>query len=330
MGRIIEAKRLPLLDDHAGHWTGANALPGGPVVLDLNTNPASTLTLAQFEQLREDYETKSEAESELEFTLLPTLREDRDILFGANAEDEDGVWFWLMKYKPAIRLKLGRRKSLARTLPNLGTVTPGDYVDIIQKFLDHWELVNAALPAPFVLGTMTLASLTTLRNDIEAKTKLIRKKEAALALLRQQREDFFGDVGEDDRDDTSLVTILETYHVAIELKFPGQPIVTTLPRIFPEQDGPLPKFKFNWRDLGGGSLKTWLADPAITTATTLFLKEGAVQQTKPFTPGVEDTVTAQTWTGITMVGELDMLELRDGDGKTMGRGNRDAGLVEPI
>ncbi|MBI5802649.1 MAG: hypothetical protein HZA92_18240 [Verrucomicrobia bacterium] len=329
MGRIIESKRLPLLDDHSGHWTGANALPGGPVVLDLNTIPASTLTLAQFEQLREDYETKSDAETELELAILPTLREDRDILFGANAEDEDGVWFWLMKYKPAIRLKLGRRKSLARTIPNVGIITPGEYVDIIQKFIDHWELVNAALPAPFVLGTMTLASLTTFRNDIEAKTKLIRKKEAALALLRQQREDFFGDVGEDDRDDTSLVTIMETYHVAIELKFPGQPIVTTLPRIFPEQDGPLPKFKFNWRDLGGGSLKTWLADPAVTTATTLFLKEGAVQQTKPFTPGVEGTVTAQTWTGITMVGELDMLELRDGDGKTVARGNRDATLVEP-
>ncbi len=329
MGRIKEADRLPLLDNHAGHWTEANALPGGPVVLDLNTTPPSTLTLAQFEQLREDYETKSDAETELELTLLPTLRGDRDILFGPNAEDETALWFWLMKYKPAVRLKLGRKKSLARTVPNVGVVTPGDYVDIIQRFVDHWELVNAALPAPFVLGTMTLADLITKRDAIEAKTKLIRKKEAALALLRQQREDFFGDVSEDDRDDTSLVTIMETYHVAIELKFPGQPIVSTLPRIFPEQDGPLPKFKFNWRDLGGGSLKTWLADPAVTAATTLYLKEGAVEQTKPFTPGAEDTVTAQTWTGITMVGELDVLELRDGDGKTVARGNRDVGLVEP-
>lgn len=234
-----------------------------------------------------------------------------------------------MKYKPAIRLKLGRKKSLARTVPNVGIITPGEYVDIIQKFIDHWELVNLALPAPFVLGTMTLADLILKRDAIEAKTKLIRKKEAALALLRQQREDFFGDVGEDNRDDTSLVTILETYHVTIELKFPGQPIVTTLPRIFPEQDGPLPKFKINWRDLGGGSLKTWLADPALTAATTLHLQEGAVQQNKPFTPGAHNTVTAQTWTGITMVGELDVLELRNSSGTTVARGNRDAGLAEP-
>lgn len=330
MGRIKEADRLDLLDDHIGHWTEANALTGGPVVLDLNTVPPSTLTLAQFEQLREDYEAKGNAENELEHTVLPTLRTDRDLIFGTSAEDEGGVWFWLNKYKAAVRLKLGRKKSLARTIPNVGVVTPGDYVDIIQRFMDHWELVNAALPAPFVLGTMELDDLIEKRDAIEAKAKLIAKKEAALALLRQQREDFFGDVNEDDRDDTSLVTIMETYHVAIELKFPGQPIVTTLPRIFPEQDGPLPKFQFNWRDLGGGQLKTWLADPGLETATTLYLKEGAVEQTKPFTPGEEDTVTAQTWTGITMVGELDVLELRDGDGRTVARGNRDNTLVEPV
>ncbi len=330
MSRIKETDRLALLDDHAGHWTGANALPTGPVVLDLNTNPPSTLTLAQFEQLREDYRTLSGAETHLELTILPTLREDRDLLFGTNVEDETALWFWLMKYKPAVRLKLGRKKSLARTIPNVGAITPGDYVDIIQRFVDHWELVDAVLPAPFVLGTLTLADLIAKRDAIEAKAKLIRKKEPALALLRQQREDFFGDVNEDNREDTSLVTILETYHVAIELKFPGNAIVATLPRIFPEQAGPLPKFKFNWRDLGTGQLKTWLADPALAAATTLYLKEGAVEQTKPFTPGEKDTVSAQTWTGITMVGELDVLELRDGDGRTIARGNRDAGLVEVI
>ena len=74
MGRIKETDRLQVLDDHIGHWTEANALTGGPVILDLNTDPASTLTLAQFETLREDYETKSDAENELEHTLLPMLR----------------------------------------------------------------------------------------------------------------------------------------------------------------------------------------------------------------------------------------------------------------
>ena len=238
MGRIKETDRLKVLDDHIGHWTEANALPTGPVTLDQNTVPPSTLTLAQFEQLREDYEAKSEAENELERTVLPTLRNDRDILFGANADDENGVWFWLMKYKPAVRLKLGRKTSLARTIPNLGEVTPGDYVKILQRFIDHWEQVNAFLPAPFVLGTLTLANLVAKRDAIEAKAKVIGKKEAALALQRQQREDFFGDVGEDDRDDTSLATLMEIYHVAIEVKFPGQAIVTTLPPHLPRTGRP--------------------------------------------------------------------------------------------
>jgi hypothetical protein len=215
MGRIKETDRLPVLDDHIGHWTEANALPGGPIVLDLNTTPASPLTLVQFEALREDYETKRDAENELEQTILPTLRADRDGLFGLNAEDQNSIWFWLANYKSAVRLKLGRRTALARTIPNLGTIIPGEYVHILQRFIDHWEQVNATLPAPFVLGTLTLANLLAKRDAIEAKIKLIAKKEAALALQREQREDFFGDVGEDDRDDTSLVTILETYHVAI-------------------------------------------------------------------------------------------------------------------
>ncbi len=329
MGRIKENDRLPVLDAHSGHWTEANALPDGPVILTLNTDPPTTLSLAQFETLRDDYETKSEAENDLQLALLPTLRGDRDLLFGTSADDTAGIWFWLVKYKAAVRLKLGRKTALARTIPNLGSITPGDYVDIAQHFIDHWELVNAALPDPFILGTLTLANLIAKRDAIEAKSRLISKKEAALALLRQQREALFGDVSEDEREETSLITILETYHIAIELTFPGQPIVTTLPRIFPEQDAPPPKFKFNWRDLGGGQLKTWLLDPGLSTPTTLYLQEGNVQQTKPFLPAPKDTLTTQTWTNITMVGELDLLELRDGDGKTVARGNRDVGLAEP-
>jgi hypothetical protein len=39
-------------------------------------------------------------------------------------------------------------------------------------------------------------------------------------------------------------------------------------------------------------------------------------------------VQAQTWAGITMVGELDVLELRDATGHTIARGRRDATLAE--
>lgn len=37
---------------------------------------------------------------------------------------------------------------------------------------------------------------------------------------------------------------------------------------------------------------------------------------------------AQTWTGVTMVGELDVLELRDATGRTIARGRRDTTPAE--
>ena len=37
---------------------------------------------------------------------------------------------------------------------------------------------------------------------------------------------------------------------------------------------------------------------------------------------------AQTWDGVTMVGELDALELRDATGRTIARGRRDTTLAE--
>ena len=39
-------------------------------------------------------------------------------------------------------------------------------------------------------------------------------------------------------------------------------------------------------------------------------------------------VKAQTWAGVTMVGELDVLELRDATRHTVARGRRDATLAE--
>jgi hypothetical protein len=329
MPRIPYDARLTMLDAHIGHWTEANTLAGGPVIITLNTTPSSTYALTDLQAGREAYQDKCDEILELDETTLPALRSERDDFFGLNAKDKDGIWFWLSQYKENVALHVGRRHALARTVPNLAVVTPAEYLKIIQRFIDHWERVNAAFAAPFVLGTLTLASLTTKHGLLEDKIEAVGKAEIALAVAREEREQMFGDVAEEARLDNSLITRLEQYHGTITLKFPGEPIANTLPRIFPEQDGPLPKFKFNWRDLGGGNLKTWLADPALEDVTTLYLKEGAVEQTKPFTPGVEDTVTAQTWTGITMVGELDVLELRDGDGKTVARGNRDVGLVEP-
>ena len=149
-----------------------------------------------------------------------------------------------------------------RANSNMSRVKPTNRLRFTVASVGRRTEVNAALPDPFILGTLTLAGLIAKHDAIEAKTRLISKKEATLTLLRQQRETLYGDVSEDQREETSLITILETYHIAIELTFPGQPIVTTLPRIFPEQDPPPHKFKYNWRDLGGGQLKTCFSTPA--------------------------------------------------------------------
>jgi len=327
MPRLTDAERLPMVDAHSGHWTEANTLPGGPLVLALNTTPPSTWSLADLLAAREIYEDKTDEILEFEETTLPALRSERDTLFGANAEDVNGVWYWLMKYKENVQSWLGPKHALSKVVPNLGRVTPGDYQSIIQRFVDHWERVNAAGNA-MVLGAMTLAILTQKKDLMEAKNKLIRNAEMSLAVAREEREDLFGDQPDDLREDTSIIAHLLQYHAAIPVKFPGQPIAASLPRIFPDESGPAP-FQFNWRDLGGGQLKTWLADPGFVTAIVLFLKEGAVEQTKPFTPGAQGTVTAQTWSGITIVGELDVLELRNDSGHTLAHGNRNTNLAEP-
>lgn len=327
MPRLTESERLVMVDAHIGHWLEANTLAGGPVVLNLNTTPPSTFALAALQALREGYEDKTDEILELVETILPALRSERDTLFGPNAADVSGLWYWLTQYKANVLSWLGPKHALSKVVPNLGEVTPGDYQKIIQRFVDHWERVNAAGNA-MLLGAMSLATLTTKRNDMEAKNKEIRNAELSLATSREEREALFGDQPDDERADTSLITRLLQYHAAIPVRFPGQPIAASLPRIFPDESGPAP-LRFNWRDLGGGQLKTWVRDPGFATGTVLFLREGGVQQDKPFVPGVPGAVTAQTWTGVTMVGELDLLDLRTADGHTLAHGIRDTNLAEP-
>lgn len=327
MPRLTEAERLVMLDAHIGHWLEANTLAGGPVVLNLNTTPPSTFALAALQALREGYEDKTDEILELVETILPALRSERDTLFGPNATDVTGLWYWLTQYKANVHAWLGPKHALSKVVPNLGDVTPGDYQKIIQRFVDHWERVNAA-GNPMLLGTLTLADLTAKRDAMEAKTKEIRNAELSLAVAREEREELFGDQPDDEREDTSIIARLLQYHAAIRVRFPGQPIAASLPRIFPDESGPAP-LRYHWRDLGGGQLKTWVRDPGFATGVVLFLREGAVQQDKPFVPGTAGDITAQTWTGITLVGELDRLELRTADGHTLALGTRDTSLAEP-
>lgn len=331
MPRLNENERLDMLDAHTAHWTQANALPGGPIVLPI-INPdgtPGTYVLADLVAQRASYQTVSDAILTLEETTLPALRSERDDLFGIDGTDVDGVWIRLLSYKPLVVSRLGARHALARTVPNLGYVSVAEYLNIIERFHTHWLRVNAALPvaAPLVIGPMTAANLLTKHADLKAKMKEVGDAELELTVKRADREQLFGDEAAEVREPDSIIARLLQYHATIEGNFPGQPIADTLPRIFPQEAATLPRFAFNWRDLGGGQLKTWLRDPGVADAVQVHLEEGAVVLNQSYSLG-GPPVKAQTWSGVTMVGELDVLELRDADGHTIARGRRDATLAE--
>lgn len=330
MPRLNETERTTVLDLHLPHWSLADALAGGPIVLPI-INPdgtAGTYTRADLVAQRAAYEALTDAILALEETTLPALRSERDDLFGIDGTDVDGVWIRLLGYKALVVSRLGARHALARTIPNLGTVRVSDYLDLIERFHTHWLRVNAALPvaAPLVVGPMTAALLLARHAALKAKMKEISDAELELSVKRADREQLFGDEAAEVREPNSIIARLLQYHATILGNFPGQPIADTLPRIFPQDAASLPRFDFNWRDLGGGQLKTWLRDPGLADAVEAHLEEGAVTLNQAYAQGAP--VQAQTWAGITMVGELDLLELRDATGRTIARGRRDTALAE--
>jgi hypothetical protein len=330
MPRLNESERRAMLDLHLPHWSLADALAGGPVVLPI-INPdgtPGTYARADLVAQRAAYEALTDAILALEETTLPALRSERDDLFGIDGTDVDGVWIRLMGYKALVVARLGARHALARTIPNLGTVRVSDYLDLIERFHTHWLRVNAALPvaAPLVVGPLTAALLLARHTALKAKMQEISDAELELSVKRADREQLFGDEAAEVREPNSIIARLLQYHATIEATFPTQPIADTLPRIFPQDAATLPRFDFNWRDLGGGGLKTWLRDPGLADAVQLHLEEGAVTLNQAYAQGAP--VQAQTWAGITMVGELDVLELRDATGHTIARGRRDTTLAE--
>jgi hypothetical protein len=330
MPRINETERLAMLDLHLPHWSLADALAGGPVVLPI-INPdgtPGTYTRADLVAQRAAYEALTDAILALEETTLPALRSERDDIFGIDGTDVDGVWIRLLGYKALVVSRLGARHALARTIPNLGTVRVSDYLDLIERFHAHWLRVNAALPvaAPLVVGPMTAALLLARHAALKAKIKEVSDAELELSVKRADREQLFGDEAAEVREPNSIIARLLQYHATIQGNFPGQPIADTLPRIFPQEAASLPRFDFNWRDLGGGQLKTWLRDPGVDDAAEVHLEEGAVTLNQAYAQGAP--VQAQTWAGVTMAGELDMLELRDATGHTIARGRRDTTLAE--
>lgn len=230
MPRIVEADRLPMVDGNIGHYGQANTINGTAIEL------VTGFGLPQLIVLRDLYQAKTDAIRELEETTLPVSRAERDAIWGISPTDDQGVWFWLTQYKNLVKVRLGARHPLARTIPNFGDVVIYRYAGIIQQFLGHWALVNAALTPDMTLGAFTITTLQTALTNLQAKLSAISAGESELALHREERDQLFGDEPEEVRDPASLVARLELYHGIIQTMFPNQPLSDSLPNIFPPRD----------------------------------------------------------------------------------------------
>lgn len=329
MGRIVEAQRLSTVDAILGHYTEAEIVNGAPILIEVGVGRPQLLAKREaYHSLQQDWVSLSE-------TQLPVLIAERSAIWGNSPDDEDGVWFQLRLYKPMVRLRLGGRHPLNKTVPNLGDIFPNTLAGICYRFEDHWSRVNAALVAltkpPLTLGDFTLAMLQAAHATIETKNTAIKALvEGSRPLKRAEMERLYGDVPEDDREDDSLVAWMQGYTIMVETMFPGQPVALSLPSIFPS-NGPatLPTFRFNWVAQAESNLKTWIETPDLPEGALLFLKEGVVELTQPFSPANPGSSQIHVWNGIQIIDELDELEIRDGDGSTIARGTRDTGFAEP-
>ncbi len=327
MPRIADENRLEIVDNHLAHYEQAIILNGSAFEIETGFGrPELVLLRNAFETLQLDIAALGGEGGELD-----SLRSERDDIFGTSEEDDGGVLFWLKEYKAAVKARLGGKHPLTRTVPNLGRVSPQSYLDILHRFIVHWTRVNAALVAPLELGAFTLGTLQTAFNNLKAKIEAIEEAAITLDLKREKREQDFGDEPEDRRELTSIVAWLLKYQSVIRTKFPNQPIADSLPELFPGDTGtPLPTLAFNYVAQAGGVLKTWFAVAGLPAgAATVFLKEGAVELTKPIASSPPGGVQVDLWNGITLIGDLDEFEFRDADSITIARGVRDTSLAEP-
>ena len=326
MARIRELDRLSIMDEHLGHWSQADLAGAAVILLVLGYGRP------QLQAQRDEYHTLQTLIGTMEGSLTVAIGQ-RDGLFGTGPEDSVGGWSRLKQFKTLVVARLGARHVLSRTVPNLGRVGPGLYLDILHRYIDHWTRGNAALGAtPLTLGTFTLANLQTLHDDLMAAISQIDTLTAMLRIRRQEREQLFGDETEAFRDESSILARLFLYHAIIESMFPSQPLANSLPGIFPASSSTtLPTFGFNFIVLPDGTLKVWHdpPTPALVNAVVLFLKEGVMELTSTVTSTTPGGIQVHTFDDVTVVDELDELELRDADGLTIARGTRDTSLAEP-
>jgi len=118
------------------------------------------------------------------------------------------------------------------------------------------------------------------------------------------------------------------YAATIEALFPNQPLADSRPDLFPTgSPSVLPAFRFNWRQEPNGDLTTWLEVPA-GDPQSVFVREGVVENTQALI--VVGNVVSQTWQSITVVDDLDQLDVLDADSSTIARGTFDATLPDPV
>ncbi len=326
MPRLNEAERTTVMNEFRGHYPLVNAElpPATPLMIEPGFGQTELFALF------DEYHTLGENITSAVEIQLPTLRAERDAIFGTDNTQPPGVWFYLMNYKAAVRTFLGGKHSLGSTVPNIGAVYPANYLDILHRFIDHWALVNAAKtpPATMTMGVFTLADLQDAHDLILEKTRAIDALESAkLNALRAEREAKFGDVSVELREDDSIVARLQSYSNAVRLSFPNTPLAASLPSIFPSEGGDnVPKFDFNWQATLTG-ITLWFVVPADVPVASVFLKEGALELTFPYAP--IGNMQSLEVPNIVVTGEVDDVELRDSTGRTVAEGKRNSGLAAP-
>ena len=328
MPRLTESERQKLMGDINGHYEEL-----------LETNPgweiAPGFGLPQLRALEATYDAKQSAISAIEATGMPAKRAERDELFGTSGNDTGSLWFYLLLYKMNVRQKLGAKAPLSKTVPNLGVVGPHGYDKILEKYANHWALVDAKLAAadppaePLVMGPLTLAELRNRRTQIAAlEAQVDETVITRLAVMRAEREEIMGDVREEDRDPASFLGRAGAYRTKVLTDFAGTPLAKTVPRLFPaDPHDKLPKFAFNFRASGAQVTLWWTMPYGVDNAAVVYMKEGAFEETR----AIPATGTLKVvFDGVATQDEIDDVELRDADGKTIADGRFDASLIEPM
>ncbi len=326
--RLTEADRTATLNDHLAHFRELLLVHPDFLIAPPDAAHPGGYGLPAIEADWLIYQAKRDALITLSDTTIAAQIEERDTEFGRSSEDFNGIWYKLTLYKGAVRLKA---PAFRGSVPNIGVPTPGNYLAILKAFIDHWTLVNAALPAGagLTIGDLDLPGLIAKRDQLKTLIDdMDETRTTRLNVLRAEKEEFMGDVPSLLRRPDSIIARLEAYHQGVLENFPGPPFSTTLPNIFPSQAGQndeAPTFRFNFRQ-NAGEVIVWFERPDVTGGAAIWLKEGAFEVSQPLAP---DSSTA-TFNGLTVVDNLDELEIRDADGRTLATGTFDATLQEPI